>query len=141
MLEGTYNFKEVNFIFGVRQIRGFEEGTEIVCERNEDSFTAKVGVEGDVTRSKSNNTMGTVTFSLSQFSELNQYLTTIMNLDEKVGIGGILPMKISDKSNPRVEHAVATQAWITKPSSKSYGNESGAREWVIHCADLNFLQI
>ena len=140
MLNGTYNFKEVNFIFGIRQIKGFEEGTEIVAERAEDSFTAKVDVDGNVTRSRSNNTMGTVTFSLSQFSELNKYLTNIMNLDERAG-AGVLPLKISDKSNPDAENVIATQAWLTKPSNKSFGAESGSREWVITCADMNILQI
>lgn len=141
MLDGTYNFKEVNFIFGVRQIKGFEEGSEIVAERSEDTFTAKADVDGNVTRSKSNNTMGTVTFSLSQFSELNKYLTAIMNLDERTGKGGILPLKITDKSNPNVENVIATQAWLTKPSNKSYGGEAGAREWVITCADMNIIQL
>jgi len=140
MLDGTYNFKDVNFIFGARQIKGFEEGTEIVAERSEDSFTAKVGVDGNVTRSKSNNTMGTVTFSLSQFSELNKYLTNIMNLDERTG-NGVLPLKITDKSNPDTENVIATQAWLTKPSNKTYGGEAGPREWVITCADMNILQL
>ena len=139
MLDGTYNFKEVNLVFGIKQIKGFEEGSEIVAERSEDSFTAKVGVDGGVTRSKSNNTMGTITFTLSQFSESNKYLQTIMNLDERTNTGGVLPAKLTDKSNPNTELAIATQSWIVKPSSKSYGAESGAREWVLSCADLNFI--
>lgn len=135
--EGTYNFNEVNFIFGTRQIKGFEEGSEIVAERVEDTFSAKVGVDGNVTRSKSNNRMGTVTFSLDQFSPLNQYLMGIMNLDERTSLG-VLPLKIVDKSNPNEELCIATQAWITKPANKSFGAASGAREWVISCSDLNF---
>lgn len=138
MLTGTYNFNEVSLIFGFRQIKGFEDGSEITVERKEDSFTSKAGVGGEVTRSKSNNTMGTVTFSLDQFSDLNQYLTNIVNLDERVG-SGVLPMKLVDKSNPTNEIAISTQSWLVKPSSKSFGRESGPREWVIECADLNFI--
>jgi len=139
MLEGTYNFKLVNLIVGVKQIEGFEEGTEIVAERNEDSYTSKVGTDGNVVRSRSNNNMGRITFSLSQFSASNAYLQTLANLDERTG-AGVVPSKITDKSNPSVESVIATESWIVKPSSKSYGSESGAREWVIECANMNFLQ-
>ena len=140
MLNGSYNFKDVKLIFGVRQIKGFEEGTEIIAERDEVSFTKKADVDGSVTRSRSNNNMGTITFSLSQFSESNKYLSGIANLDERTG-AGVFPCKIVDKSNPDEETVIATQAWIEKPSSKSFGAESGAREWVISCSDMNFLQI
>lgn len=139
MLNGTYNFNEVNVIFGIRQIKGFEDGSEITAERDEDSFTKKVGVGGEVTRSRTNNSAGKVTFTLDQFSDLNQYLTNIMNLDERTGKGGIWPLKIVDKSNPHNEIVISTQAWITKPANKSFGRESGPREWVIECADLNFI--
>lgn len=139
-LNGTYNFKDVNLIVGVKQIEGFEDGSEIVAERNEDSYTAKVGVDGNVTRSRSNNTMGRITFSLDQFSPSNKYLAALANLDERSG-AGVVPSKIADKSNPDVEQVIATQSWIVKPSSKSFGRESGPREWIIECADMNFLQL
>lgn len=137
MLNGTYDFNLVNLIFGTREIEGFEDGTEITAERDEDAFTKKVDVDGGVTRSKTNNKTGTVTFSLSQFSPLNKYLSQLANLDERTGVG-VLPLKIVDKSNPNEEKAIATQAWVRKQPSKSFGRESGAREWVIDCADLTF---
>lgn len=138
MLNGTYDFKQVNLIVGVQQIEGFEDGTEIVAERNEDSFTSKVDVDGNVTRSRSNNTSGRITFTLDQFSASNAYLQTLANLDERSGTG-VVPSKISDKSNPSVEQVIATESWIVKPSSKSFGRESGPREWIIECANMNFL--
>lgn len=139
MLNGTYNFKNVSFIFGAKQIKAFEEGSEITAERMEDAFTSKVGVGGEVTRSASNNKMGQVTFTLDQFSESNSYLTGIANLDERTG-AGVFPLKIVDKSNPSNELVIATQAWITKQANRSFGAESGGREWVIQCADLNIIQ-
>lgn len=134
-LLGTYNFNENKLVFGTREIKGFEDGTEIVAERAEDSFTAKVGVGGEVTRSRSNNNLGTITFTLNEFSPSNRYLQDIMNADEATG-DGVLPAKIIDKSNPQGEKASGTEAWITKPASKSKGRESGPREWVIQVANL-----
>jgi hypothetical protein len=137
-LQGTYNFKDVNLIFGTRKIKGFEDGSEIVVERAEDSFTEKVDVDGNVTRSRSNNSLGTITFTLSQFSSDNKYLSQIANLDERTGTG-ILPVKVVDKSNPDSDLSIGTEAWIKKPTNKSYGRESGPREWVISVADLQMI--
>lgn len=138
-LWGTYDFTLVSLIFGTREIQGFEEGTDIVAERDEQSFTKKVDNDGNVTRNRSNNTAGTIKFTLSQFSPDNAYLSTIMNLDERTG-AGVLPAKLVDKSNPRNEIAIAPEAWLQKPSSKGYGAEAGPREWILDLASLNFAQ-
>lgn len=135
---GTYNFREVSVIVGTREITEFYAGSEVMAERDEESFTKQVGVEGNVTRSKSNNSCGTITLSVSQVSEDNKYLQNLANLDERTN-AGIFPVKIVDKSNPSIELVTAFQAWISKPANRNYGAESSAREWMIHCADLNFL--
>ena len=137
-LNGSYDFPQVSLIVGTRQIKGFEDGSEITAERDEDSFSKKVDVDGNVTRSKTNNSTGKITFTLSQFSEDNAYLQNLMNIDERTG-ARIVPVKLVDNSNPSLEIAIATEAWITKPWSKSFGRESGPREWVVDCANLNFL--
>lgn len=138
MLAGTYNFEEVDLVIGTRKIRGFEEGTEITAVRDADSFTKKVDNDGNVTRSRSNNNAGRVTFTLSQFSEANQYLQDLANLDERTG-NGVVPVKINDKSNPIGEKVVGTEGWVVKPADRSYGAESGPREWMVDLANMNVL--
>lgn len=138
-LHGTYDFKQVSVLVGVRQIEGFEGGTSITAERDTDSFTKKVDIDGSVTRSRSNNSAGRISFTLNQYAASNGYLQTLMNLDERTGTG-VVPVKIVDKNNPNTEIVVALKAWVMKPSNRVYETESGAREWVIDCADLNFLQ-
>jgi len=135
-LLGTYDFNDVILIVGVKRIEGFEEGTEITAERNEDSFTMKTGVGGNVTRSKSNNFSGFIEFSLQHLAKDNAFLEALMLVDERTGVG-IIPVAIIDKSGK--EKLVATEAWLTRPANKSYGKESGARPWRIDCANLNIL--
>lgn len=135
MLYGTYDFNQVNLVFGTRQIKGFEDGTEIMAERAEDSFSEKVGVGGEVTRSKSNNLLGTITFTLNQFSPLNRYLQDIVNADEISGTG-VLPVKLTDKSNPNGELASGIESWLRKPANKGLGRDSGPREWTIVVAKM-----
>lgn len=137
-LHGTYDFNKVDLIFGTRALTGFENGTAITAERAEQSFTKKVDIDGSVTRSRSNDKTGTVTFSLSQFSEDNAYLQSILNLDERTGTG-VFPLKIVDKSNPNNELAVSLETWIQKPATRTFEMESTAREWVLENADLDFL--
>lgn len=137
MLLGTYDFKKVSLIVGTRQMKGFAEGSSIEADRDTDSFTKKVGVDGETTRSRSNNSAGSITFSLDQFSEDNKYLQTLANLDERTG-SGVIPVKIVDSSNPDLEIIISTAAWVKKPAKKGFGAEAGPREWVLDCADLNY---
>ncbi len=131
---GTYDFNAVTTVFGTRQIKGFEEGTEITAARIEKSFTHKVGVGGETTRSRSNNNLVEVKFTLAQFSPSNKYLQDIVNLDEATG-AGVLPLKINDNSNPNGDSAGGIEAWIDAPAEKSWGAESGPREWTIIVAN------
>ena len=75
-LHGTYDFNKVDIIVGTRALSGFENGTTVTAERAEQSFTKKVDIDGSVTRARSNDKTGTVTFSLAQFSEDNAYSQT-----------------------------------------------------------------
>lgn len=133
-LLGTYDFNEVILVVGVKRIEGFEEGTEITAERDADSFTKKVGVGGNVTRSKSNNFAGQIKFTLQHLAKDNAYLEALMIADERTGTG-VIPCAIIDKSGK--EKMVATESWLLRPANKSYGAESGGREWVVDCANLS----
>lgn len=135
-LLGTYNFNDVILIVGVKRIEGFEEGTEITAERDEDSFTKKVGVGGGVTRSKSNNFAGFIEFTLNQLAKDNAFLEALSNLDERTG-AGIVPVVIIDKSGK--EKISATESWIVRPANKGFAGESGPRVWRLDCANLNAL--
>lgn len=134
-LLGTYDFNDVSLLIGPHKIKGFEEGTEITVERDEDTFTKKSGVDGNVTRSKSNNSMGFIEFVLNHLSKSNAFLEAQAFLDEKTGVG-VLPTSLLDKSGK--EKILGTESWIVRPSNKSYGGESGPRTWRIDMANLTF---
>ena len=133
-LLGTYDFNEVILVVGVKRIEGFEEGTEITAERDADSFTKKVGVGGNVTRSKSNNFAGQIKFTLQHLAKDNAFLQALITTDERTGVG-IIPVAIIDKTGK--EKVGASEAWLMRPSNKTYAAESSGREWVIDCANLN----
>ena len=137
-LHGTYDFLKVSLIWGTRELSGFENGSSITVARTTPSFSKKVDIDGAVTRSRSNDTSGTITFTLSQLSEDNQYLQNWLNIDERTG-AGVLPAKLVDKSNPNNELVTALEAWIQTQPSRTFGMESSGREWVLETADTTFL--
>lgn len=83
----TYNFKEVFLIVNGKHITGFADGSSIAVERNSDGFTFQRNVDGGGTRSQSNDKSGRITFSLSQTSSSNTFLSAIAQLDELTAAG------------------------------------------------------
>jgi len=130
----TYNPKQVTIIFGVHTLEGFGPDTKVVVARDEQSWTKQVGVDGQVTRSKSNNKSGTITITLMQTSASNDFLSGIAITDE-LSSAGVLPVLVKDNNGTSLYSAV--EAWVQKPSDASFGLEANTREWVIDVAELS----
>lgn len=133
----NYDPAEVTMVFGPVTIRGYADGTFINAERNSESFTLKVGADGEATRSKSNDRSGRVTFTLEQSSDSNALLSAIMIQDEQTN-SGVYPLLIKDNSGPAVGKTLlaAPAAYIEKPPGVEYAKESGTREWAIVAGNL-----
>lgn len=117
---------------------GFAEDEFVSVTQNAQDFEMVVGVDGDVTRSKTNDHTGRVTLSLMQSSPLNAALSTLNNLDRKTPNGaGIVPLLIKDRSGTSLY--VASKAWIAKPPDAPFAKKASARQWLIDVADLERL--
>lgn len=114
-------------------IEGYASGTFVSAERNEDSFTLSVGVDGEAARAKSNNRSGRVTFTLLQTSSSNDALTTLYIADEAAG-NGVGPLLVKDLNGTTL--CAAETAWVMKPATIEFGQEIGEREWVIETGYL-----
>jgi hypothetical protein len=130
----TYDSKKVLLIVGGSYITGFQDGTNISVDRNADSWNFSPNVGGGGTRSKTNNTSGRITFTLSQTSSSNFILSTIQQLDEKSN-AGLVPVLIEDL-NGRSIHSCES-AWVVKPPAAEYGMESSGRQWILETDNLN----
>lgn len=130
----NYAAIEVQVVIGTRALRGKAEGTFVKCSRDEDSFTTKVGADGEVSRARTSNRAGKIEVTLDATSEDNGYLQGLVNTDENTG-NGIVPAKVIDKSGTYV--AVAAEAWVTKPADSEFGRDVKERTWVIQCAALD----
>lgn len=115
-------------------ITGFADDDFIEVERDEDMWTKKVGVDGEVTRAKSNNKSGKVTIRLMQSSMSNDDLSTLALLDEaaNTGAGALLCKDTSGRSV-----FASDSAWVKKFPKAGYKKGVNIMEWVIDTGVLN----
>jgi hypothetical protein len=124
----TYDPKKVSISYGGINIDGFAEGTKVTVDFNEDAWTLQVGVDGDGTRTKSNNRSARVTIQLMQSSDSNAALTALMETDRATNAGA-LPLLVKDGSGTSIHQAEG--AWIVKSPASEYAITAGAREWIL----------
>lgn len=124
----TYDSKKVIVTFGGVPITGFADGTFIQIDANGDFFTKKIGADGEVVRSMSNDNTHTVQITLQQSSVSNDYLSTCHNADKLTG-RGMLPLAIADLNGTTLHFW--SQAWISSDPSWGYAKESTDRQWTL----------
>ena len=60
----TYNAKDISVLINGVNITGLGE-TMISCEKDEEFFSTSVGAQGDIVKSVTNNTLGTITITIN----------------------------------------------------------------------------
>jgi hypothetical protein len=130
----NYNPKKVSVIVGTKAISGFTDGTFIKVSDDDDAFTKRTGVDGETTRSQSNNYGGTITITLDQASDSNDYLSALHALDRVAG-SGIVPVLIRDALGKTL--VAVESAWVKKRPDITFAKGSEDREWVLDCASID----
>ena len=124
----TYDPNRVIIVFADQHITGFAEDSMVEVSFDEQTFTKKVGVDGEVTRTRSRNECATAKLKLIQTSFSNNVLSALAILDRKTG-NGITPFAIEDLNGQTL--IAAEEAWVEKQPDVAFGREMGAREWTI----------
>lgn len=126
----NYVASQVTVILDGALIEGFADGDFITIEPNvADRFTHRVGADGEVLRSRSEDDTINVTFVLLQGSKANDVLSRKhqADLDSPNGTGGGSGLHITDHSGTTI--ASASRAWIRGFPTITFGTEGGTREW------------
>jgi len=124
----TYDPAKVIITLGGIPITGFADGTFVAVTPAGDRFTKKVGADGEVSRTKSNDNTSRVTITLKQTSLSNTYLNTLKEADRLLN-GGVRPLSITDLSGTTI--LFWPQAWIASPPDQEFAKEEGDRAWNI----------
>lgn len=129
----TYDPKQIIVIYGGFQLSGFQDGTFLNVDMNEDAFSLTVGADGEPVRSKSNNNSALMTLTLQQSSASNDVLSGFYNAD-RLSNSGQQPILIKDGSGTTLYSSDA--AWVKKAAASEFGNEAGGREWQLESGDM-----
>jgi hypothetical protein len=120
-------------------LSGWADDDFVQIEYESDAFTDKAGVDGEVSRSKTNDFRATVTIRLMQTSPSNALLSVLHNSDKNtpggVGVGPFYLQDFSDGITGALY--LAEKCWIAKAPDSSWAREAGVREWKIRCAKLD----
>ncbi len=125
---GNYDANKCTFVVDGRFITGFEDGTMISAEKDEESFSVKASAQGEPIVSETNNPFGTITATLSQTSPSYPYLQAKAKSKEA------FPVWVNYNGEPK-EKAGGTKARIKKTPGKEFGDEAGSREFEFQVFD------
>lgn len=129
-----FDFDQIDCIFGLAPIDGWDEDSVITIEEDEEAFLLKKGVKGDITRSKNHGVTASVKLVLMSSSQSNDFLSALAKLDRsKAGGAGIVPILIRDRNGTSL--FASDQAWIEKIPPVVYGKQATPREWTIRVVD------
>jgi hypothetical protein len=132
-LTTTYDPKKVIITYGSVPIGGYADGTFVQVDPNGDAFTKKVGADGEVVRTRSNDNTHTVAITLQQSSLSNQYLSTCKNADKLTGLG-MLPLSITDLNGATL--FFWPQAWVSTDPGWGFAKEPTDRAWTFHTGQI-----
>lgn len=125
-------------ICGVPISSGFAPGSFVEVRQTSPSFNLIQGVDGQTTRTKTNDFSARIIVKLMQSSDANTLLSLIWNYDVFAYNGaGVGPSSIKDSGGST--QFVATKSWIEKPPDADFGDKATSREWIIACAQLSRL--
>lgn len=131
----TYDPRKFDIVFaGIHLNEGVADGTFVVYSSTTPGFSSKVGVDGEVTRSRQHDRRATVRLTLMQTSEINDRLSAAYEADRQAingqGVGSFL---IRDRSGTTLVEA--SRAWISDDPDLNLEQTASSREWLFELAD------
>jgi hypothetical protein len=134
----TYDAKKVVVtLAGIVLPGGFAEDDGIKVTPNEpEQWQSMYGQDGQVVRSKVNNSGVKVTLTLQQSSDTNDILSRLLNQDlEAVNGQGIGAFQLTDLNGNTIIRG--PQAWIVGFPEVTRGKTAKTNAWVIEVANVN----
>ena len=125
----TYDFKKCEMVFGPVVVSGFSEGSAVTFTPEAEVFTAKVGADGQTTRSRSNNDNYKCTFRLMQTSDsLNQ--VQLLTLRNSALSNQTYPFKFVSPTTG--ESYTCANAYVERLPDAEFADEAGEREYTLY---------
>jgi hypothetical protein len=130
----TYDPKQVAVLIDSIPIGGFADGTSIKVSRSNDMFSKSSGMDGILSRVKSNDVSGEITLTLAQTSPSNDVLTDFAN---RSADNDVVPILIKDLFG--TSEYISGFVWVKKHADVEFSKDISNREWTLEAADLSML--
>ncbi len=124
----TYSPAQVIVLVSGVPMTGLADGSFVEINPSNDLSTMQVGADGEVARSISSNKTCEVVITLQQTSPSNDVLSGMIEIDSLTG-GVLFPISVLDLRGRTV--FLASQCWISKRPSITFGQEVGDRAWTL----------
>ena len=132
-----YSFNDNTILVNGVVLTGWADGDNVInATRRADSATDKMGVDGVMHVSRSNNRSGEITFRLMQTSDSNLYLSSLSNVSD---FTTVVPVSVTIRNAHTGETVKSTAGYIKKPADIILGGEINVREWTLVVEDLVLL--
>lgn len=129
-----YDPKSVLVFFGgVPLSEGLSSNTFITAKRTEATFQIHVGTDGEVIRTRTNNTTGMYQLTYRKGSSNNTRLSAIHTTDETTGLIAV-PMLLIDFNGATL--VASTQAWIRDYAEVVYQTDEPTVTWTFDSKDM-----
>ena len=133
----TYDANENTLsIAGLLIDSGFADGEFVSIEPQTEDYTDKVGTDGSVARSKTNDQRATIKIKLLATSEGNAKLTQLRNLALTGPNGADVGAFLLRDRTTGVILARAAETWVMKPPTLSRAREVAEYEWTLRAAKM-----
>ena len=115
--------------------RGDAGGTFLSIEFLNDAFVDEVSLDGQVTRSKTNDNRATAKVTLMSSSESNDFLSALHTADKLAENGAGVGAFLYEDLNGTTVYAAA-ECWVVKAPKLDKGQKAVPLEWEIRIANL-----
>ena len=133
-----YSWANVILLVNGIEINGFDEGDDVVKgERTKDSAQDKVGVDGEMSVSYTQDKSGTITIRLQQTSDSNAFLNSLVVAAEN---GAFVPVAVLLRNTITTETAGGSQGYIKRVPNISRGENVTSQEWMIRLERYDLIQ-
>lgn len=130
-----FDADQVTVVIAGIPISGYADGEFLTITQESDAFATVVGVDGDVTRSKTKDYRATVELSLMQTSDANDMLSALYNTDREAANGaGVGAFLVRDRQGRALY--TADTCWVQKAPDVTFDRTATSRTWVIAIANL-----
>lgn len=117
-------------VCGVTIVGGFAKGSFIEVSQSANDYIKIIGVDGQGTRIRTEDTSGSIRIRLMQTSNASSALSVIRLTDNYSPNGqGVGPTSITDLNGQTFYFAA--RSWLAKPPDADFADKAGERTWTI----------